>query len=121
MKIKILLKKVAENVFIFVETVKKYCNKNIILYLKNIDFNWPISKHEKNCVIWTIFKTWTTMLLEQILNKIFILCQWFSKHEQLCYLDKFSIKTIIFFWTKISNLYYVNKEKLPEKKQKIKK
>ena len=37
------------------------------------------------------------MLFEQIFNKTFILFERFSKHEQLSYLNEFSIKIFILF------------------------
>ena len=60
-------------------------------------------KH-KNYIIWMIFKPWTIMLFEWILNKTFILFVWFSKHEQLCYLNKFSIN----HWSYLNDFQNMN-------------
>ena len=46
------------------------------------------------------------MLFERIFNKIFILSERFSKHEQLCYLNEFSNMK---FYVICEQLCYLNK------------
>ena len=57
-----------------------------------------------------IFKTLTIMLFERIFNKTFILFVRFSKHEQLCYSNDFSIKNLFYLndFSKHEQLCYLN-------------